>query len=109
MIRIHGMTRGSTAFKDAIDACVVVVAGDSDSDEVLIQALEVYAEYQRDRSSGLQCQQNTVALHKSAIKLFLQQLNSQSIRSLEEIGKEGGKVDELLAAKRYVISFIRCK
>ena len=69
MTRMHGLARGSTALRRPLTrACVVVVAADdSGSDELLLQAVELYGGFQRDRSSGHQSQQNTVALHKSAI------------------------------------------
>ena len=100
LMRIHGMRRGSRRFNEAIDACVVVVAApDSGTDEFLSEALQLYGDYQRDRSSGVQSERNTVALHRSAIKTFLTVLDAPSLRGLEEIGREGGQVDQLLAAK----------
>ena len=101
--------RGTEAFNKVIEASGLVVVGDDSLDAFLSEALLEYADCQRDKSSGQQCQDNNVALHRSAIKVFLTTLSDVSLRDLADVGKAGGLMDDLFAAKWYVILLISCK
>lgn len=53
-----------------------------------------------DRATGVKRSQETAGHHMSAIKTFLPSVTKESVRALADLGKKGGKIDQLLEEKK---------